>query len=88
MNKTRQFGEIVPGYTIPVLNEREIRAAAGILFVLFFIAFLKATVNDELVMIKYMNTIFLADIIIRLYNPKYAPTLILGRWIVRNQTPE
>ena len=27
-----QFGEVVEGYNIPVLNERDIRASAGILF--------------------------------------------------------
>ena len=33
-----KFGEDVEGYRIPVLNQREIRAAAGILFVLMFAA--------------------------------------------------
>jgi len=33
----KQFGETVEGYSIPVLNEREIRAAAGILFLGVFI---------------------------------------------------
>jgi hypothetical protein len=28
----KQFGENVEGYSIPVLNEREIRGGAGILF--------------------------------------------------------
>ncbi len=32
MSKLINFGENVEGYAIPVLNEREIRAAAGILF--------------------------------------------------------
>lgn len=32
MNKIIRFGEDVEGYNIRVLNEREIRAAAGILF--------------------------------------------------------
>ena len=36
MNKAKQFGETVEGYNIPVLNEREIRASAGILY--FFTA--------------------------------------------------
>lgn len=31
-----KFGEDVKGYTIPVLNEREIRAAAGIFFLFIF----------------------------------------------------
>jgi hypothetical protein len=38
MHKTIQFGEDVPGYSIRVLNEREIRAAAGILFLATFIS--------------------------------------------------
>ena len=31
-NKIIKFGEDVDGYNIPVLNEREVRAAAGLLF--------------------------------------------------------
>ncbi len=40
MNKGRQFGETVEGYNIPVLNEREIRASAGILFLFLFISWM------------------------------------------------
>ena len=36
MNKIIKFGEDVEGYNIPVLNEREIRAAAGLLFLMMF----------------------------------------------------
>ena len=32
--KLTGFGETMPGYDVPVLNEREVRAAAGILFVI------------------------------------------------------
>ena len=32
MSGIGKFGEDVEGYRIPVLNEREIRAAAGMLF--------------------------------------------------------
>lgn len=87
-NKTIQFGEHVEGYSIPVLNEREIRATAGILFLFAFIAILMA-INGNFVPIKYFIIIFLTDFLIRVFiNPKYSPTLILGRWIVRRQTPE
>ena len=34
MGQTFRFGETVRGYLVPVLNEREVRAAAGILFFL------------------------------------------------------
>ncbi|MCP4459597.1 MAG: DUF4395 domain-containing protein, partial [Cytophagales bacterium] len=36
MNNIIKFGEDVEGYDIPVLNEREIRATAGILFLMMF----------------------------------------------------
>jgi len=89
MKKIIQFGENVDGYDIPVLNEREIRAAAGILFVLMFVAILLAGMNRDYLLLKYAIVIFLTDMLIRVFiNPKYAPTLIIGRWIVRNQVPE
>lgn len=89
MGKIKQFGENVEGYSIPVLNEREIRASAGILFLFVFIAIMLAIMKSNFVMLKYFILGFLVDFIIRLFiNPKFAPTLILGRLIVRKQTPE
>lgn len=89
MNKIIQFGEHVDGYNIPVLNEREIRAAAGLLFLLMYTSVLIVFMLESFLLLKYAVTIFLVDILIRvLINPKYAPTLILGRLIVRNQVPE
>lgn len=89
MSKVFQFGENVPGYEIPVLNEREIRAAAGILFLATFISLMMILSKGNFIPIKYVITIFLTDFIIRVFvNPKYSPSLILGRLIVRNQVPE
>lgn len=88
MNKTIQFGENVEGYNIPVLNEREIRASAGILFLFMFIAITIVIASGDFLMLKYMVTIFLADMIIRVFvNPKFSPLLIIGRLIVSRQTP-
>ncbi len=84
-----KFGEDVEGYRIPVLNEREIRAAAGILFVLMFAAIAGAVLKGSFVLLKYAIAIFLPDMLIRvLVSPRYAPTLVLGRLVVRNQVPE
>jgi hypothetical protein len=89
MNKIINFGEIVEGYNIPVLNEREIRAAAGLLFVMMFVSVLAALVQGNFLLIKYSVIIFLTDIIIRVFvNPKFSPSLIIGRLIVKNQVPE
>ena len=57
MNKTIQFGENVTGFQVPVLNEREIRAAAGIMF---FFAFL------SLMLILFKNDFTLAKFVISL----------------------
>ncbi len=84
-----QFGETVQGYDIPVLNEREIRASAGLLFLFMFLALMFVMFKGDFLMIKYVIIGFLTDFAIRVFiNPRYSPTLILGRLIVRNQTPE
>jgi len=89
MNKAIQFGENVNGYNIPVLNEREIRASAGILFLATFISLMLIIFKNNFLPIKYVITLFLTDFIIRVFvNPKFSPTLIIGRLIVRNQVPE
>ncbi|MBZ0201562.1 MAG: DUF4395 domain-containing protein [Ignavibacteria bacterium] len=89
MNKIIKFGKDVEGYDIPVLNEREIRAAAGILFLATFISLMYIMFNDNFVPIKYVITFFLMDLLIRVFvNPDFSPTMIIARLIVRNQTPE
>lgn len=89
MNTIIKFGEDVEGYNIPVLNEREIRAAAGILFLATFTSLMFILFKENFVPIKYVLTFFLMDFMIRvLVNPQFSPTLIVARLIVGNQTPE
>jgi uncharacterized protein DUF4395 len=89
MNKAIQFGENVEGYDIPVLNEREIRASAGIFFLATFLSLMMIMFKDNFLPIKYVITVFLTDFIIRVFvNPRFSPSLIIGRLIVRNQVPE
>lgn len=89
MSKMIAFGEVVQGHNIPVLNEREIRAAAGILFLATYTALMFILFEGSFILIKYVVTLFLLDFLIRVFiNPKFSPTLILGRLIVRNQVPE
>jgi hypothetical protein len=89
MNNTFQFGEQVEGFDIPVLNEREIRAAAGILFLVIFTAFLLIMLKGDFVLAKYAITLFFTDFVIRVFvSPRFSPALIIGRLIVHNQAPE
>ncbi|SFV71033.1 hypothetical protein MNB_SV-13-2153 [hydrothermal vent metagenome] len=89
MSKIINFGEVVEGYTVKVLNEREARAGAGILFLLGLISFINCSVTKSLWVTQIFISIFLIEFIIRvLINPKYAPSLIIGRFMVNNQIPE
>lgn len=83
------FGETVPQYDIKVFNEREVRAAAGILFLFAGISFAYAILLNNFFPIKITVIAFLIDFSIRLFiNPRYSPTLIVGRYVVRNQNVE
>ena len=89
MSKIIKFGEDVEGYNIPVLNEREIRAAAGILFFIMLVSILKVVFTGDFLLLKYAIILFLTDMVIRVFiSPRFSPTLILGRLIVSNQVPE
>ena len=89
MNRNKQFGENVEGYAIPVLNNREIRATAGIMFLLAFISLILILSNGNFVPVKYVLSVFVVEFFIRLFiTPKYAPLLIMGRVIMSNQNPE
>jgi hypothetical protein len=89
MNKIVNFGEIVEGYDVKVLNEREARAGAGILFLFAMISFLNAYLTHHFTFTKIFVTVFMVDFFIRIFiNPKYAPSLILGRIFVQHQSPE
>jgi hypothetical protein len=89
MKNVLQFGENVPGYNIPVLNEREIRAAAGIMFLVIYTGLMLIIFKNDFRMIKYVIVAFFIDFVIRVFiNPKFAPSLIAGRLIVSNQVPE
>ena len=89
IKKTIKFGEEVEGYNIPVLNEREIRAAAGILFLATFTSLMFILFQGNFIPIKYVISFFLSDFLIRVFiNPRFSPTLIFARLIVQNQTPE
>ena len=89
MAKYFNFGEKVHGYDVKVFNEREVRAAAGLLFLFAFISFMNALLLGNFSYIKVFVIAFFVDFTIRLFiNPKYAPSMIIGRIFVQNQEVE
>lgn len=89
MRKIFQFGEKVAGFSVPVLNEREARASAGILFFFAMISLLNVMLIGNFVVVKIFIIAFTIEFLIRVFvNPKYAPVMIIGRLIVSRQKPE
>ena len=84
-----QFGQHHPDYPVPVLNERAVRASAGILFFFAMISFMNAWLIGNFQPTKVFVVVFLTDFGIRLFiNPLWAPSLIVGQWATARQQPE
>ena len=88
MSRLLPFGEEVAGYPVRVVNERTVRAAAGILFALAMMSFMNAYLLGNYQPTRLFVIVFLIDMTLRMLDPRWAPSMIVGRWIVRNQTPE
>jgi Domain of unknown function (DUF4395) len=89
LKKIFYFGEQVDGYPVRVLNEREARAAAGLMLLLGFFSIMKGFFTADYVPERIMIIAFVTELGIRvLINPKYAPFMVIARLIVRNQKVE
>ena len=83
------FGEDVEGYPVRVLNEREVRAGAGVLFFFAMIAFMNAWLVANFTVLKVFVVAFFIDFVLRvLVDPRLSPSLIIGRLFVANQQLE
>jgi hypothetical protein len=83
-----EFGEQVEGFPVRVVNERAVRASAGILFVLAMGSFMNAYLLGNYQPTRLFVIVFLIDMTLRMFTPRLAPSMIVGLWIVRNQKPE
>ena len=83
-----QYGEKVEGYEVLVLNEREARAGAGILFLIGMLSLVNAVALGHVIVTKVFISFFTFDFFMRVLQPRYAPSLLLGRFFVQNQRPE
>jgi hypothetical protein len=56
---------------------------------MMFLSILTVIFKQDFTMLKYAVMIFLVDIVVRVFvNPRFSPSLIIGRLVVSNQTPE
>ena len=91
-----EFGITIPDLMLhgkpapyPVLNERAIRAGAGLMFVAGLFAFFQAFYLREFVYIQWLVLFFLFDFAMKvLVGVRFSPVSRLSNLIVKRQTPE
>ena len=84
--KYLHFWEKIKWYDVSMLNEREVRAAAWILFVFALPIFLISCMNMDFLAIRVFVTIFMLDFFIRTFiNPSFSPSMILWKIVTSNQ---
>ena len=87
--QTPTIGRVMPGYSVPVINERSVRAAAGMLFLIGAIAWGAAFHTGSAQALKPFGVTFMVDMLIRLTaGERWAPSLVLGSFVTRRQAPE
>lgn len=90
------YGKILPGLTIygkpapyPVLNERAVRAGAGIMFVMGFFSFMQALYSGVYEYLAFTVLFFFVDFVMKvIIGTRFSPISIVANWVVRKQTPE
>lgn len=86
--KNPTVGSIVDGYSIPVVNERAVRVAAGILFVGGAVSLAFAIAQQSAVPLRPFGVVFMVDMLLRVaVGDRWSPTLAIGRFVVRNREP-
>ncbi len=86
--KLISFGKYVEGINYKVLNERQVRAGSGIMFLFGLVAFINGLILKNYSVIPYISGFLLLSFLIAVFiNPNYSPTMLLGSIFVRKQTP-
>ncbi len=73
------FGEYNSEKSYKILDERQMRASSGIMFLLGIIAFINGFILQNYYVIPYISGFLMFNFLIGLIiNPKFSPTMILG----------
>ncbi len=82
------FGEYKEGFSYKTLDEREVRASAGIMLFFAMVAFINVGFLQRYFVISFVSGGLMLNFLIGLFiNPKFAPTMIVARMLVRKQSP-
>lgn len=81
------FGEYIEGHSFKVLDERIMRASAGIMLLLGLIASINGFILYNYTVIPWFAGFLLLNFVIGIFiNPKFAPTVFIGWLFVRKQS--
>jgi len=87
MKSKISFGEYIEGRNYKVLDERQLRASAGIMLLLGIIASINGFILNKYTIIPYISGFLLLNFIIGIFiNPKYAPTMLIAKVFVYKQS--
>jgi hypothetical protein len=82
------FGEYVEDKSFKVIDERRMRASAGIMLLLGAIASINGFILNKYAIIPYFSGFLVLNFLIGVFiNPKFSPTLLLAYIFVRKQSP-
>lgn len=85
---TISFGEYIEGKRFKIIDERRMRASAGIMFLLGLIAFINGFILQQYIIIPYIAGILMLNFVIGIFiNPKFSPTVFIAYLFVRKQSP-
>lgn len=82
------FGEYIDGKPYKVLDERKMRASAGVMFLFGLIAFINGFLLNRYFVIPYIMGGFVLSFLIGLFiNPKFSPPVLIASLFVWKQSP-
>lgn len=82
------FGEYTDGKGYKVVDERIMRASAGLMFLMGSIASINAFIFERYIVVPYIAGFLMVNFIIGIFiNPKFSPTMFVAWLFVRKQSP-
>jgi len=81
------FGEYIEGKNYKIVDERRMRASAGLMLLLGLIAFINAFILQNYIVVPYIAGFLMLNFIIGIFiNPKFSPTIFVSWIFVRKQS--
>ena len=82
------FGEYIEGKSFKVLDERRMRASAGVMLFLGIIASINAFMLYNYIVVTYISGFLMLNFMVGIFiNPKFSPTVFIGYLVTYKQSP-